>query len=55
MLATDAIKLPGKQWAPLTVLILKEDESIRFCFDYCKQDAVKILDYYTVFVMDECI
>lgn len=43
------------EWASPIVLVLKEDESLRFCVDYRRLNVVKERSSYPILRMVECI
>lgn len=43
------------EWAEPIVFALKQDETLRFCVDYGKHNAVTKQDSYPIPRMDECI
>jgi hypothetical protein len=43
------------KWASRVALVLKLDGSIRFCVDYLRLNAIRVLDTYPFPRMDECI
>src|SRR6266508_2708660 len=55
MLKEGIIKKSKSPWASPVVLVLKKDESIRFCIDYKKTNAITIVDAHSLPVVNDII
>ena len=55
MLANGVITWSKSEWASPVVLIPKQDESLRFCVDYRRLNALNVRDTYPIPRMDECL
>src|SRR6266511_5995731 len=55
MLKEGIIKKSKSLWASPVVLVSKKDESIRFCVDYKKTNAIIIVDAYLLPVVNDTV
>lgn len=55
MIAENVIDTAQTKWAAPIVVVLKKDETLRFCFDYQNLSALTRRESYPIPRMDECI
>ncbi len=55
MLKDEIIKKSKSPWASPVVLVSKKDESIRFCVNYKKTNAITIVDTHPLPVVNDTV
>ena len=55
MLDSDLIKPSCSPWSSPVVLVDKEEEKHRLCFDYCKVSNCTVPDHFSLLLIEDCL